>query len=65
VNGKKIRDFNDFYKKVNLSDSEFVVFTDKNNYQGVIDRKKALAARSRILERYQIPSDRSPELKGK
>jgi S1-C subfamily serine protease len=65
VNGKKIRDFDAFYKAVNLSDSEFVVLKDKNNNQIIIDRKKELEARERILKRYQIPSDRSPDLKGK
>ena len=64
MNGKKIRDFNDFYKTISLSDSEFVVFTDKNNYQVILDRKKELEARGHILERHQIPSDRSPDLKG-
>ncbi len=64
VNGKKIRDFKDFYKAVSLSDSEFVVLADKNNSQVIIDRKRELESRPRILERYQISSDKSPDLKG-
>ena len=62
VNGDVYKDFNDFYQKVTIDSSPYVVFKDWRENQIVIDRKKALDSHKTIIETYQIPNDRSPDL---
>jgi len=64
VNGKKIESFEEFYKIVTTSDEPYTVFKDRKNTQIVLNREKALESKERILDRYAVKSDRSPDLLG-
>lgn len=63
VNGKPYKDFNDFYRQVTTDTDPYVVFTDSQENQVVIDRQKAAASHETILSMYRIPEDRSPDLR--
>jgi S1-C subfamily serine protease len=63
VNGKKYKDFGDFYYLVTRSKEPFVVLKDKKEFQIVLDRKKAEESHAGILKTYRIKSDCSYDLK--
>ena len=62
VNGKQVRDFQQFANllKQNLEDN--VVFENKNGYQMVINHDKAMESENTILSQYRIPAAHSAEL---
>ncbi len=63
VNGQKFNNFNDFYRLVKTSNSEFISFEDNQDNEIVIDRIKAEESHERILKTYNIESDSSPDMK--
>jgi len=64
VNGQKVKNLKDLIQKIEATDpEEFVIFSDQSNNEMIMDRRKALASASGILERYRIPSDRSDDLR--
>jgi len=62
VNGSKFKDFKEFYKLVMESKEKYVVFEDEDGAKVVIDREKALAVESELLNRYSIKANRSDDL---
>ncbi len=62
VNGSKFKDFKEFYKMVMDSKEEYVIFEDEDGAKVVIDREKALAVESELLNRYSIKANRSDDL---
>ncbi len=62
VNGKKFKDFKEFYHLVMDSDSKYVVLEDEDGSKIVIDRKKALDIQDELLQRYSIKSTKSSDL---
>ena len=62
VNGKKFKDFKEFYKLVMESKEKFVVFEDEDGAKVVVNREKALAVESEMLSRYSIKANRSDDL---
>ena len=62
VNGSKFKDFKEFYKMVMDSKEEYVIFEDEDGAKVVIDRAKALAVESELLNRYSIKANRSDDL---
>jgi hypothetical protein len=65
VNGKSYVDFEDFYNKVVNSKDKYIVLSDGQNSQIVIDREMALESHDAILNQYRISKDRSDDLKDK
>ena len=62
VNGETVRDFRDFYNKVQASVSDFVTLQAADDYQLVIDRKEAIERQPEILTQYGVNADRSKDL---
>ncbi|UOG92227.1 MAG: trypsin-like peptidase domain-containing protein [Candidatus Thiothrix sulfatifontis] len=62
VNGESIRDFNDFYQKVQSSSTDYITLETSDHYQLVIDRKEAIERQPKILAQYGVNADRSKEL---
>ena len=62
VNGKKFKDFKEFYKLVMESKEKFVVFEDEDGAKVVINKEKALAVEPKILNRYSVKANRSDDL---
>lgn len=62
VNGKKFKDFNEFYKTVTTSKEPYTVLRNGRGFQIVIDRRKAEESHRKILKTYRIKEDRSPDL---
>ncbi|OQX05910.1 MAG: peptidase S1 [Thiothrix lacustris] len=62
VNGDSIRDFNDFYQKVQSSSTDYITLETSDHYQLVIDRKEAIERQPKILAQYGVNADRSKEL---
>ncbi len=63
VNGKKIRDFNEFFQIVTHVTEPYVVFKDDSGFQIVIEREKAEESHENVLRTYYIEHDRSPDLR--
>jgi S1-C subfamily serine protease len=63
VNGKAIKDFNEFFQIVTQTTESYLVFKDEMGFQIVIDRKKAEESHELILQTYRIEYDRSPDLR--
>jgi S1-C subfamily serine protease len=63
INGQKIIDFNDFYRKLTQSKDRIIVLKNKMGEEIDIDRELALKMQPRILRRYNIEYDRSPDLR--
>ena len=63
INGKKVKNFKQFYKMLNASDSRFIVLEDSFGFQVVIDREKAKERQTAILKRYRIAEAESVDLK--
>ncbi len=62
VNGTKVHDFLDFYKKIEESTSDYVTLETPDDYQLVIDRKEAIERQPKILAQYGVTADRSKDL---
>jgi S1-C subfamily serine protease len=62
VNGETVRDFRDFYNKVQSSASDFITLQAADDYQLVIDRKEAIERQPEILAQYGVNADRSKDL---
>ena len=62
VNGQVFKDFDDFHSLVITSGDKFITFKASNDYEIVIDRKKAKESHNTILQTYNIESDSSPDL---
>jgi S1-C subfamily serine protease len=62
VNGRKFKNFNEFFNLVINSTAPFIEFKEKKDYQIVLDRIKAEQENQAILETYRIKEDRSPDL---
>ena len=63
INGEKIVDFDDFYRKLTESNSSTVILKNKMGEEVVIDRNEALKMQPKILRRYNIEYDRSEDLR--
>jgi hypothetical protein len=63
LNGKEIKDFNEFFQIVTHATDPYLVFKDEMGYQIVIDRKKAEESHEHVLRTYRIEHDRSPDLR--
>lgn len=62
INGESIRDFKEFYDKMQAATGDFITLETADDYQVVIDRKEALDSQPSILTRYGVNSDRSKDL---
>ena len=62
VNGKRFKDFKDFYKLVMKSKDKYIVLEDEDSSKIVIDREKALKIQDILLNRYSIKSVKSDDL---
>lgn len=62
VNGQVFKHFDDFYRLVKTSSDKFITFKASNDYEIVIDRKKAKESHNNILQTYNIERDSSPDL---
>jgi S1-C subfamily serine protease len=62
INGKKFKNFNEFYQLMASSKDEFIVLEDKDGYKIFIDRIASEEESKKILERYHIDSARSKDL---
>ncbi|MEQ8409695.1 MAG: serine protease [Gammaproteobacteria bacterium] len=62
INGKPIRDFDQFATLLRNNDEDNVVLENENGYQMVINHADAMESQQEILERYRIPSAHSPGL---
>ncbi|WGZ94022.1 MAG: serine protease [Candidatus Thiothrix putei] len=62
VNGESIRDFNDFYQKIQSSNTDYITLETSDHYQLVIDRKEAIERQPKILAQYGVNADRSKDL---
>jgi S1-C subfamily serine protease len=63
INGKKIVDFNQFYKEMLSKKDGFIVLENDNEQQLIIDVKEAKARHKAILNIYNIQYDRSRDLR--
>lgn len=64
VNGKEISSLKEFVAAIEENQGDYHVLVDEWGNQLVLERKKTEEAQQRILERYKIGSDRSPDLRG-
>ena len=62
VNGKKFKDFKEFYTFVMDSKEKYVVLEDEDGAKVVINKAKALSVEQEILKRYSIKSNKSDDL---
>ena len=65
INGKKFKDFKSFVKLLEASKEKFIVFSDEENYQLVVNREEVLKKQKEILEKYNIKAAKSDDLKVK
>ncbi len=63
VNGKIFRNSDAFYHLTKNSDDDVLLLREGNKYKVIIDRKAAKQNHQRILNRYRIEEDRSPDLR--
>lgn len=64
VDGKKIRNLKELVRLTEApSDDPYIIFSSKDKRQLVLDRKRCVEARQRILDTYRIRADRSDDLK--
>jgi len=63
INGKKIVDFNFFYKEILNKKDGFIILENDSDQQLVIDVKEAKARHKAILNIYNIQYDRSRDLR--
>ncbi len=62
VNGESVRDFNDFYQKIQSATTDYITLETPDHYQLVIDRKEAIERQPTILAQYGVNADRSKDL---
>ncbi len=62
VNGRGFKDFDEFYAMVTKTVEPYVVFKDRTGSQVLIESKGAEESHERILQRYSIREDHSPDL---
>jgi len=62
VNGKKFKDFKEFYSLVIEGKEKYVVLEDEDGAKVVINKAKALSVESEILQRYSIKANKSDDL---
>lgn len=62
INGKKFKNFKQFYQVLNKSNSRFIVLEDRFGYQVVIHREKGKEHQAQILKRYRISEAQSEDL---
>jgi S1-C subfamily serine protease len=62
INGRQVKNFDDFSNELKNNTQENVVFENRNGYQMVINHSDAEKSESSILEQYRIPSSRSANL---
>jgi S1-C subfamily serine protease len=62
INGEPVKNFNDFYTKIQNSTDDFITLETSDDYQIIIDRKEAIARQPKILAQYGIANDRSKDL---
>jgi len=63
VNDQKVNSLRELIAIVEKDTSEYVTFQDLEGIKIVLDRKEAEASLNNILSIYDVPSDRSPDLK--
>lgn len=63
VNGKQIKDFDEFFQIVTQTTEPYLVFKDEMGFQIVIDREKAEESHELVLRTYRIEHDRSQDLR--
>jgi len=63
ANGRRVSTLRDLVDAVETNTGPYHVFVDEMDTQIVLDRVKAQERGAQILQRYMIPSDRSPDLK--
>ena len=62
VNGKKFKDFKEFYKLVTTSKDKYIILEDNDGSKIIINREKALEIQDELLQRYSIKATESPDL---
>ena len=62
VNGKKFKDFKEFYQLVTTSKDKYIILEDNDGSKIIIDREKALEIQDELLQRYSIKATESPDL---
>ena len=62
INGRQVKNFDDFSNELKSNTEENVVFENRNGYQMVINHLDAEKSESSILEQYRIPSSHSVNL---
>ena len=62
VNGKPIRDFQQFSDSLRNQTQPYTVFKDALGTQMIIDHRQALATEQEVLARYSVPVAHSPQL---
>ena len=62
VNGESVKNFRDFFSKVQASTADFITLEGPENFQLVIDRQEAIKRQPQILTQYGVNSDRSQDL---
>jgi len=62
INGKHFKDFKEFVKLLEASQEKFIVFSDEDNYQLVVNREDVLKKQKEILEKYNIKAAKSDDL---
>ncbi len=63
VNGKKFKNFKEFYALIKGSKAKYVVLEDEDGSKIIIDREKAEEIEEQLLKRYSIKSSESEDLK--
>ena len=63
VNGQKISNLHELASIVDQSTDEFIVFKTEHQQLIVLDQKQARAASRQVVQTYDIPTDRSPDLR--
>ncbi len=63
IDGKPYLNFRDFYDKVNASRNTYISFEDDYRNQFLVHRQKAIANHAKTLQTYQVPQDRSADLR--
>jgi len=58
VNSKKFKNFKEFIKLIEKSNSKYVILEDESGVKMAIDREKALRSTDEILTRYSIKSNK-------
>jgi hypothetical protein len=63
INGKKFKDFEDFYQKMQAAKEKYIVLEDTDGVKVVIDKEEAQATQAELLKKYNIQFASSKELR--